>query len=209
MPLGDYKLFIFDWDGTLSTSTLLVRLSRILQRRYSLGYIKAHFKDYESQSLKDVEVTEEVDRVYARLYDIYSHFSRPGLQPGAVELLKELRRRKRKIAVFSDSTRYRLGKEVRMLGLARYVDLILSADSIERYKPNPQGLIVLAQRFKTRKSETLYIGDMASDILTARFAKVDICSVGNGVDPYILLKELQPDYLFRNLVEMRSELEGG
>ena len=206
MPIGDYGLFIFDWDGTLSTSTFLVRLSRLLQRRYSVGYIKAHFEDYRKQEAKGVKMKEEVNRTYARLYDVYSFFYRPKLQPGVKDLLRDLKARKKRVAIFSDSSRYRLMSEVKMLGLLKYVDFILSADSIDRYKPNPQGLLVVAKRFRAKKGKVLYIGDMASDILTARFAKMDVCTVGNGVDPYKLLKELHPDYLFRDLVELKSSL---
>ncbi len=208
MPISDYKLFIFDWDGTLSTSTLLVKLSRFLQRRYSVDYIKAHFRDYEKKGIKGIQVREEVNRTYAQLYELYSYFSKPRLQPGVVELLRELKERRKKVAIFSDSARYRLVREIRMLGLTSYVDFILSAESIGRYKPNPQGLLVIAQHFEIKKSDSLYVGDMASDILTARFARIDICSMGNGIDPYKLLKELKPDYLFRNLVEMKERLLG-
>ncbi len=209
MPVGDYSLFIFDWDGTLSTSTFLVRLSRLFQRRYNIDYVKKHFRDYETQDIEKVEMQGEVNRTYAHLYDIYSVFYKPRLQPGVVELLKELRSRKKRIAIFSDSTRYRLMSEVRMLGMSKYVDFVLSADSIDRYKPNPQGLLFIARHFKTQRSRSLYVGDMASDILTARFAKMDICSVGNGVESYRLLKELHPEYIFKDLVEMRSHLNSG
>ncbi|MEM3839175.1 MAG: HAD-IA family hydrolase [Candidatus Micrarchaeaceae archaeon] len=206
MPIGDYKLFIFDWDGTLSTSTMLVRASRFLQRRYNLSYIRKHFKDYEEQSRNDIKSEEEFDMIYARLYDLYSFFYKPRLQPGAAEILKELKKRKKLVAVFSDSERYRLIKEVRMLGLDRYVDFIISAASIGKYKPNPYGLILIAKHFRIPRPKAIYIGDMASDILTAKLANMDACSVCNGIDPYRLLKELRPKYLVSNLREMKSLL---
>ncbi|MCL5419321.1 MAG: HAD family hydrolase [Candidatus Marsarchaeota archaeon] len=206
MPLGDYRLFIFDWDGTLSTSTLLVRISRLFKRRYNVKYIRRHAGDYRKAGARKVHVREEVNRAYARLYDLYFHFARPRLQPGAIEVLTELKRRKKTIAIFSDSNNYRLMKEIKELGVAEYVDFVLGADTIKRFKPNPQGLLVLVQRYGIKKGRTIYIGDMASDILTARFAGIKIACVGNGVDPYSLLKEVGPDYLYRNLVQLRHAL---
>lgn len=206
MSTGDYSLFIFDWDGTLSTSTFLVKLSRFLQRRYSVSYIKAHFDYYRRQEAEGVKMREEVNRTYAKLYDIYSLFYKPRLQPGVIDLFKELKARKKRVAIFSDSSRYRLMSEVKMLGLLKYVDFVLSADSIGRYKPNPQGLLILKKRFGAKGGKALYVGDMASDVLTARFARMDVCAIGNGVDPYRLLKELHPNYIFRNLVELRNSM---
>ncbi len=209
MPIGDYRLFIFDWDGTLSTSTPIVRLSRLLKRRYNIDYIRSHVSEYDAKASRSIKEKEEVNRAYAWLYDLYARFVRPRLQIGAAELLAELRKRGKTTAIFSDSARYRLVREARMLGIAPRVDLMLSAESIGRYKPNPEGLLALARRFRVARKSTLYIGDMASDILTARFAGMDVCTVANGVDPYALLKELKPEYLFSDLTGITSALRRG
>ncbi len=206
MPRAKYDLFIFDWDGTLSTSTSLVKVSRYFQRRYSIDHIRRHGKPAGGQSAARAAGRESIGRLYAKLYDFYSKFSRPKLQRGALDLLKTLRKRHKKVAIFSDSNRYRLMSEVRLLGVLPYVDLILSADSIKRYKPNPDGLFLIMRRFKVPKERSIYIGDMASDIMTSRFAGISVASVSNGVDPYALLKEIRPDYLFRNLGELSRSL---
>jgi HAD superfamily hydrolase (TIGR01549 family) len=201
MPINKYKLYVFDWDGTLSTSTPLVRFVRIFKRRYSVNYVRSHASSYGRARLDRIVYKEEVNRLYASLYDLYLMFVKPKLQVGALDLLKTLSESGKKVAIFSDSKKYRLLKEIRLLGALDYVDFVLSADAIKRFKPNPDGLLIMARKFRVGKRECVYVGDMASDILTAKFAGFDSCSVGNGVDPYGLLKRIGPDYLFRDLIE--------
>ncbi len=209
MPIGNYDLFIFDWDGTLSTSTSLVRATRLLNRRYNPRYIKEHSKEYQADLDSGVVGSESVSDFYSALYDIYSKFSRPRLQPGALLLLQELKKAGKKIAVFSDSNMYRLIKEIKLLGVTDYFDLVISARAIKKYKPNPDGLLLIIDKFKESKGRSVYIGDMASDVLTARFAGITIWSVCNGVDPYRLIKEAKPDQIFKNLQELLANLKAG
>jgi HAD superfamily hydrolase (TIGR01509 family) len=208
MPIRDYDLYIFDWDGTLSTSTALVRVSQLFKRRYRVGYIKKHRDRYNVKKVRNIGRNVWLSRSYSHLYNVYSMFYKPRLQPGALETLVCLKKRGKKIAIFSDSNEYRLLKEARRLGVVDHIDTILSADEINSYKPNPEGLLALIDKFKTKRSRTIYIGDMASDIMTARFAKVSACSVGNGVDPYHIVKEVKPDYLYHDLNQMLRDFNG-
>ncbi len=199
MLLDKYKLVIFDWDGTLSTSTPIARAARFTKIRYSLSDIEKKRHLYKKVKFKDDMRTEEVSRLYAFIYDMYSYFYKPRLKEGVIELMKRLRKLGKRIAIFRDSNRYRLYDETKKLGIGLYVDYILSADTIKRFKPNPTGLISIARRFRVKKNECLYVGDMAVDVYTARFAGIDSCAVANGVDPYKLLKEVKPNYLLRNI----------
>jgi HAD superfamily hydrolase (TIGR01549 family) len=206
MLLEKYKLFIFDWDGTLSTSTALVRATRFLERRYDIGYIRKNRKRFEIRTVSELKAQERKNELFAFAYSIYSIFAKVKLKENALETVKFLKKRRKKIAVFSDSKKERIFIEMRELGMLDYVDFVLSADSIKRYKPNPTGLLLIAKKFNVRKGDVIYIGDMAADIFTARFAKIAACGIANGVDPDFLIKEAEPDYLFGNLASFLREL---
>ncbi len=200
MLIDRYKLYIFDWDGTLSTSTPVVKIARHLKRRYDVSYIKSRGRgEYTAEKTRYREKSRHMGRIYSFAYWIYSIFYKPSLKPGALELLRLLRKKHKKIALFSDSNKYRLEIEVKKLGIEKYFDFILSADTIKKFKPNPTGLFETASRFGYKKSECIYIGDMASDVFTARFAGMPSCVVADGVDPYGILKKAKPDYLIRRL----------
>lgn len=206
MLFRDHDLFIFDWDGTLSTSTLLVRATRLFKLRYNPDYIKRNSERFGAHMAAKMKREENPSTLYRLMNRAYAMFANPKLKPGVVELVERLRRRHKKVAIFSDSNRYRLFIETRKLGMLDRVDFVLSSDAVRSYKPNPAGINGIIDRFRIRKSRCVYIGDMAVDIFTARFAGIDSCSVADGLDPYIMLKSNKPDYLFRNIKAMLDGL---
>lgn len=206
MSIRDYELFIFDWDGTLSTSTFIIRVSNLLKMRYLPKHIMKHEEEYREQAEKNIVITEERNKLISILYNFYSMFVMPELKPGGMELLKLLRKKGKKVAIFSDSQSYRLMTEVKKLGILEHVDFILSASSIGHYKPDPTGLMLIADKYKKGKKKVLYVGDMPSDVMTAKFAGFSSCALGDGLAPYSSFKEVRPDYLFRNIQAMLKEI---
>ena len=84
------------------------------------------------------------DRFYKSAYENYTSLS------SLVEkgVCRELKVYGKKIAIFSDSQNYRLMLEAKMLGVLDNVDFILSASSIDSYKPDPSGLMLIAKKYK-------------------------------------------------------------
>ncbi len=206
--LGKYDLFIFDWDGTLSTSTLLVRLSRFLRPGYNIDYAVSHISKYTPGSLnmKYLMHEEKGSAAYARFYDFYSILFSPKLKADTLEMLKKLKRSGKKIAIFSDSNNYRLMSEMKKLGTISYMDTVIAANSIHRYKPDPTGILMIIKKHRIKKSRCIYIGDMASDILTARLAGISSCCVADGFGRYEELKRGRPSYLFSSLSSLSNAL---
>ncbi|MDE1860947.1 MAG: HAD-IA family hydrolase [Candidatus Micrarchaeota archaeon] len=206
MLLKDHDLFIFDWDGTICTSTILVRLTRLFKIRYNPGYIRRHQDKFRIDTIEKLNQREQVSAAYSSLYTLYSMFASTRLKPNAAEILEKLKLRGKKVALFSDANRYRLFIDVKRLGVLDDFDFVLSGDAIRRFKPNPTGLIAIREKFRVPPNRTVYVGDMAVDIFSARFAKMHSCGVGDGVDPYELVKSADPDYMFRSMKELSMKL---
>lgn len=198
--LEKYDLFIFDWDNTLSSSTAPVNAMQRLKKDFSVMYAKAHPEKYTKEArIGDIRITESEHSFYSTLYDGYTYFFRPGLKKDALTVLKYLKDRRKKVAVFSDAKKYRLYTETRKSGATEYIDLELSAEAIRYYKPHPAGLLLIMDRFRVSRKRTLYIGNAASDILTAQFAGVDSCGIADGIETYEGLKAARAKYVFRDL----------
>ncbi|MBD3216171.1 MAG: HAD-IA family hydrolase, partial [Candidatus Lokiarchaeota archaeon] len=52
-------------------------------------------------------------------------------------------------------------------------DFIVGREDVRRWKPEPEGLIVIKNHYGIENDEMLYIGDMKKDILTGDNAGVD------------------------------------
>ncbi|MGA3020704.1 MAG: HAD hydrolase-like protein [Candidatus Micrarchaeales archaeon] len=206
--LSKYDLFIFDWDHTLTTSTILVSIIHTLNKNYGKLNKKSYEKEYDPRNaIRNIRISEDVSRFYSFFDDIYFLLFRPKLKENSLALLDLLRRKHKKIAIFSDSKTYRLVKETRELGVIKYLDCAISAESIDRYKPDPSGLFLISDKLRIPRGRSVYIGDMASDMLTAKFAGMESCAVSDGVDSEALLKDTKPTYLFRNLREFLEALQ--
>ncbi len=204
--LKDYDLFIFDWDGTITTSTLIVAVSRLFQRRYDPQYVKRHEEKYRRE-VADVEIRETKSRFLAGIYDAYVAVWPPHMKKDAPEILKKIKGSGKKIALFSDSKSYRLTSELRLLKALDYFDFILSASTIGRYKPDPTGLLAIISKYRVPKERCIYFGDTASDAIAAKFAGIDSCLVGDGLEHYSKLESAEPDYIYRSLDGLLKELQ--
>jgi HAD superfamily hydrolase (TIGR01549 family) len=213
MPLLDsYDTFIFDWDGTLSTSTFAVRLSRFLRRRYSASYVTAHVKEYARKGINVKDLTtvinaEKANKRYEALYNLYAMIFMPKIKPGAIEVLKFLKSKGKRVIIFSDSKSYRLLYEVRRLGVSKYIDFVLGASTIDSYKPDPSGLLFIIKKYKANKKSCVYIGDMVTDVLTAKLAGISSCGVSDGFDSTSLLSSSKPDYIYDSLNNMLEDMK--
>ncbi len=196
----DYDLFIFDWDGTLSTSTFLVKFTHFFKKRYNIEYVLNHKKEY-NRSFKRVNISKSssISRFVDFFYEIYAHFIRPKPRVDSKMVLEYLKKRKKTIALLSDGKQSRVFKELKMLGMQEYFDIVVCAGALGYFKPNPTGLNLIVRELKKSKKRSIYIGDMATDVLTAKFAGITSCSVCGGVDPCELIKRAKPDYSFTSL----------
>jgi FMN phosphatase YigB (HAD superfamily) len=213
--INNYDLFIFDWDGTLSTSTRLIKFTKIFRKRYRM-HRHAALGENPYSSMKPVSMKvskmniyelEERDRVFSWLYSIYYLIEKPKMREGAAELIRLLKKRGKKVAVLSDSRARRLMQEINEQNLQESIDMIISSDMINVYKPDPRGIHFIMKQLKEKKGTTIYIGDMPSDVITARFAGVAACAVGGGFESDRALMEANPEHFFSSILEMYKKLK--
>ena len=209
--LGKYDLFIFDWDGTLSEMQAVLRINEALKRALGTWKKGSRLREIEAdrRGLKrEIGVEETKNELLAVIFELLARAYRPRLHRDAVELLRFLKKRNKKVAMLSNGNGSRISGELRRMGIRDYFDIVVSAKDLGAIKPDPRGLKLIAKRMKARPSRTLYLGDMIDDIMTADLARVDSCALSNGFDSHAKLKSAGPTYLFRSLEELLQELRG-
>jgi phosphoglycolate phosphatase len=207
--LRDTDIFVFDWDGTLNSMRLTMRINEGVRRSLGIWNKDSSIKDIKRMDFdlkKRLKNEERKLDALTFLFEIFLNFSKPKLHEGTIVLLKKLRREKKKIAIFTNGRSQRLVKELRYFGITDYFDSIVSAREIHEMKPNPTGLKAILNTMKVKPERAVYIGDMVDDMITAKLIHVKSCAVANGFDSYHKLKSIHPDYIFRSIEELNRSL---
>ena len=202
-----FDAFIFDWDGTMQSLRTILLINEALKSigrdtKSALEGGKRYRRNYSELNLKRLIEMEEIDNsVMSYLLDAVLWVSRPKLRNDVPETLKYLSSKGKKVIVFSNANRRRLLKEVKLLGISKYIDVIVSARDLRAPKPNPSGLNAAIRISGVRKSRCVYIGDMVTDIITARSAKIASCAIAGGFDRYDVLRKERPNYIYHSMEE--------
>ncbi len=216
--LAEFKTYIFDWDGTLSKLSVIYFLNRAINP-YMLYRKHRAFKSTSSADRRDIEkalrnaytnghtLRRKQDRFLVSIIDLIHRFSKPHGYPGSVELLRELKREGKYVAVFTDGKLERVIMEATKLRLIRHIDIIVSAQSFGRLKPDPTGIEAIIKAAHADRSECLMIGDMLDDIVAARLSKIKVCSVGGGFSSMGYLAMNNPDFLVSGIKEILNEFK--
>ena len=207
--IEDCQLFIFDWDGTLNSMRVTMRLNEAVKRALGRWNKDSDIKEFDASAFdlkRRLNSEEAKNNVETFLFEIFLNFSRPKLHNNSIELLKELKKRKKKIALFTNGRSSRIIREIKYLGIEKYFDSIISARDIDTLKPNPTGLKLILKELNVRPENAVYMGDMVDDIITARLANMKACGIASGFDSYHTLKSTKPDFLFRDIEELSRSI---
>ena len=199
------RLVIFDCDGTLVDSSL--------SNRIFYNSIKAAVglppMDPEEEAFSFVQTIPTTLRriippefmekalAAASAVDWDDLAGRTRLQPGVGQFMDFLDSREVLQAVNTNG-----GHEVRLvlnkMGVWNRFGLVVSADDVERPKPDPEGVLLILDRLKVRPEQTVYIGDSAVDQTTARAAGVVFWAYGQA--------DLEADLRFRDYRKLKDLL---
>ncbi|WP_017905767.1 HAD-IA family hydrolase [Pseudomonas asplenii] len=195
---ADYKLLIFDWDGTLADS-----IGRIVEAMGAAAE-RSGFPLRDERAVKGIiglglpeairtlypEISDEELVVFRQHYaDSYISLEAvpSPLFPGVVESMAAFREAGYQLAVATGKARRGLDRVLRAHGWLDYFDITRAADETAS-KPHPLMLEEILAHCGVPASQALMVGDSAFDLQMARNAGMDSVAVGYGA---LSLDELQ------------------
>ena len=152
---------IFDWDGTLGDTREVIVVSfqktlreikcnvpdEYISRRIGIGAAET-FRDILRSSKRPFD-EETIQRLVARKSELEIEYAdQVNLFPGATELLDALHG-KIKMGLASMNNFSVISHLVKAKGLTKYFEVILTAESISRSKPNPEIFLKTASLLKS------------------------------------------------------------
>jgi len=206
---------IFDMDGTLfSTQDLIVHcvnetsqkfLKRSLPRQdslWSFGPPARNIIRELAESLPGKPIQEAVD-----YYDSVYRRSFRGMAiafHGIPELLEELDRLEKSLAVVTSETSTLSDYALDTFNLRNYFDALVTSDHVLKRKPDPEGIHLALRKIQLRPQECILVGDSAADITAGRNAGLVTGAALWGSETWGDPREASPDFLFSNVQELRG-----
>ncbi|KAF0808457.1 phosphatase [Alcanivorax xiamenensis] len=196
MTGGPFEAVLFDLDGTLVDTRLdFAALRRELGFPEGVGVLE------HLATLEDPEQAAWASTVIDR-HEMKGAAAATWID-GAQSLLDTLHRRGVPTAILTRNSRAAVARTNELLGLP--VDLILTREDCAP-KPDPEGLLLLAERLGLRPATTVYVGDFVFDLQAARDAGMASGLLRNGKNRHF---EDQADLVLNHLGEVLYWLHSG
>lgn len=201
---------IFDIDGTLTETNELIFASfnhvaeKHLGRRFSPPEIIALFGPPEEGAVLKMFGPENLDAIMEELLEYYAdhHASMASMHEGIDGILRYLKSRGVKLAVFTGKGRRTAMITLEALQLAQLFDLIVSGNDVVHHKPHPEGIFRVLDTFGLKPDQALMVGDSLSDVHASHAAGVPIASVlWDSYDP-VRVRSAGPEYVFETARDM-------
>jgi len=198
--MQNLKLIIFDLDGTLVNAYAAINSSfNYVMRKLGLKPRSARLirraVGWGDENLLKPYVGGHNLRVALSLYRKHHQHSllkQSRLYPRVRFLLRQLKAQGYRLAVASNRPSKFSFILLRHLQIIDFFDYILCADKVRRGKPAPEILNKIIRRFTIKKSQVLYVGDMAIDAQAGRRALVKTVIVTGGSSSLAMIKKEHP-----------------
>lgn len=218
--MSDYRVLIFDWDGTLADSIDRIVVS-IHQASRECGLPQrddVRVKGIIGLSLPEAAVSlypDMTDPLHVqRFRSAYSeHYLKLEATPsplfaGVAESLESFRAQGYQLAVATGKGRAGLERVLKGNGWENFFDVTRCGDEGSS-KPHPLMIEEILAHCAAKPSEALMVGDSSFDLLMARNAGVDSVAVGYGAQPLETLREFGPVLAVEQFCELHDWLGRG
>ena len=206
-----FEAVIFDWDGTLADTRRVIAIS--FQKALSeinIGvpneYIEKRIGIGAAETFREILRSAKVEfdeRIIARLVERKSAFEieltgQVNLFEGARGLLEVLQG-KVKIGLASMNNRSVIVHMLKTNNIQNCFDVVLTAESISRSKPDPEIFLKTASELKTSPQRCVVLEDSLFGAKAAKAANMSSIAVTTGVYSKEELEQEKPDLIVKNL----------
>ncbi len=214
--MNDLQCIIFDLDGTLTqTNRLIYDSFNFIAEKYrgkifSDTEINAMFGPPEEGALLGVVERDRLESAMDEYLSFYraNHSSLAHLHPGIEELLKYIKDRGKKIALFTGKGIHTTTITLEEFQLHQYFDFIVTGNDIVEHKPSSEGIRKIMKHFSLRREEVLMVGDAVVDIKAARAAGVRVAAVVWDSYAKEQVLAMNADFVFHSVDEFSRWLKG-
>ncbi|MCK6190415.1 HAD-IA family hydrolase [Pseudomonas sp. EYE_354] len=212
----DYKLLIFDWDGTLANSIgRIVESMHVASTRSGFGLCS----DLAVKGIIGLGLPEAIRTLYPDISDAElivfrehyaEHYIALEAEPsplfeGVVQSLEAFRVEGYHLAVATGKARRGLDRVLKAHGWENYFDITRAADETAS-KPHPLMLEQILAHCGVSPREALMVGDASFDLMMARNAGMDSVAVSYGAQSAEALQAYEPRVTIDHFSQLQAWL---
>ncbi|PKM38808.1 MAG: haloacid dehalogenase [Firmicutes bacterium HGW-Firmicutes-8] len=200
----NFKVVLFDLDGTLVNSVPLIRKAfKNVFSEMGIQWTEDNMRHLASLPLKENAKSYAENRQQQFLTSYMNHYisehnNLMKMFPSTKEMLELLKSHGCRLGIVTSKTRLGTMACVNFLGITDLIDVIITDDDAAHHKPHPEPLIKALELLSAAAASTIYIGDSPLDIIAAKSAGIQaayvIWGVGNSED----IHQHKPDYILEN-----------
>ena len=213
---------IFDLDGTLANFNLDFKALRAEVRSYlmrtgvpasvlnvnesifdMLAKAEIFFKNGD-KSTKSPQMFEEVRTqtlAIAEKYEMEAAFT-TGLQPGAMETLKQLKGMALKLGLCTTSSEKAARYILQRFRIEDFFEILLSRNNVKYVKPHTEQFEMALEALKARAQATVIVGDSVVDMQSARELKSIAVGIPTGMSTMEQLRNHSANYIITSLTDL-------
>ena len=213
-----FEAVIFDWDGTLADTEPVVVLAfqtvlreigcivsdEFLERLIGIGVRNMLKEALESTGMHlDDRALDDLVRRKNKVQ--LGMTEKIELLKGAVDILESLHG-KVKIALATMSNRVVMDKVLAEKELRKYFNFVITADEVERPKPDPEVFLECAKELRCLPEKCVVVEDSVFGVIAARKADMKCIAVPSGAYSAEELRKEEPDLIVNSLEEKQKIL---
>ena len=209
-----FPVVLFDLDGTVIDSGAIILASmrhaakEVLGEEPSDELLMAAVGGPGLEAQMHALAPDRVDEL-VRVYRAHNEPLHEELAwcPGIDDLLVRLKDEGRRLGIVTAKRRATVELAFNVLPLEHLFDTVVGGDETARHKPDPEPLLLAAERLNVEPKACAYVGDSPFDIRAAKAARMDAIAVTwGGIHDRAKLEAEEPDAIVDNAEELLGVL---
>ena len=212
-----WEVVLFDLDGTLAdTVELILRSDRHTMETHLgeappdeawLRTIGRPLRDALAEFARDADEAAAMLGTYETFQrSVHDRMVRP--YGGVVDVVERVARGGTGLGLVTSKRREMALRTLEVCGLADAFRAVVTADDVERGKPDPEPVRAALERLRVPSADArvLFVGDSPFDLAAGKAAGVKSCAVLWGPFAREALEEEAPDYVVETVAELEAVL---
>jgi HAD superfamily hydrolase (TIGR01509 family) len=209
-----YKLFIFDFDGTIGDTKegIFQSFQEVLSKHglppVNREQIFSYMGLYLKEIFKKLTLNKYNDEFYEKLAADYNTLYKDSLKtktliyPEVADTLKKLKQKGTLNSIATSKNTELAELSCKYLHINKYFDFCIGGDRVTQKKPHPEMLLVTLNKLGVDYKDAVMIGDSTFDIEMGNAINMDTIAVTWGAHTKDQLKQTRPTYMIDNFSEI-------